>query len=186
MLVCSIFVHSACNLIGVLKMILIGQGLFSKCYLLECGKKVLIRSSDKVKECSAIFGLADSALFPEIVRIDFEMFEMEYFPRVTSLKNSLDADQWQLYKALRTVDNYHGGRDYDKPEFLRNQFNRLDVTEDVKQALWDAVDSLQNYGYDINFEISPRNVAVKNGKLILLDCFFFASQAQEIRTSKRK
>jgi hypothetical protein len=165
---------------------LIGQGLFSKCYLLDCGSKVLIKSSDKVKECSSLYGLADSALFPEIIRIDFEMYEMKYFPKVKSLKNSLDLDQWRLYKELRSVNSLFLGRDYDKPRYLYKQFNALNVAEDVKQALYDAVDSLQNYGYDINFEISPRNVAVENGKIILLDCFFFSSQAQEIRTLKSK
>jgi len=47
----------------------------------------------------------------------------------------------------------------------------------AKTALIDAVSALTNYGSDICFEISPRNIAVtKTGNLILLDCFFMRSK----------
>jgi hypothetical protein len=48
----------------------------------------------------------------------------------------------------------------------------------------DALDACANYGNDVCFEISPRNVAVKNGKLVLMDCFFMADKLQEIQAEK--
>jgi hypothetical protein len=66
---------------------------------------------------------------------------------------------------------------------LRKQFNRLPKW--AARALNEQIDGLMNYGADIRFEISPRNVAVKNGKLILLDCFFFASKLREVRGIKK-
>lgn len=38
-----------------------------------------------------------------------------------------------------------------------------------------AIDALYNYGDDVCFEISPRNVTAHKGKLILLDCFLMKS-----------
>jgi len=56
----------------------------------------------------------------------------------------------------------------------------------LRNSLQEAIDACANYGSDIKFEISPRNVAVKNGNLILLDCFFVGSKQIEVTTSKRK
>ena len=41
-----------------------------------------------------------------------------------------------------------------------------------KEALLEMVDGLRNYCEAVAFEISPRNVTVRSGKLVLLDCFF--------------
>ncbi|UZT50233.1 hypothetical protein [Enterobacter phage 03_vB_Eclo_IJM] len=35
---------------------LIGKGAFTKCYLKDCGKRVLLVSSDPIKECMARAG----------------------------------------------------------------------------------------------------------------------------------
>jgi hypothetical protein len=48
----------------------------------------------------------------------------------------------------------------------------------------DAVEACANYGSDVMFEISPRNVAVHNGNLILLDCFFIKSKLREVRDKR--
>ncbi|UZT50044.1 hypothetical protein [Enterobacter phage 01_vB_Eclo_IJM] len=57
----------------------------------------------------------------------------------------------------------------------------------VREGLMDvlmALDACANFGSDIQFEISPRNVRAVNGKLILVDCFFLVSKLQEVRSSK--
>ena len=48
----------------------------------------------------------------------------------------------------------------------------------------DALRACSNYGSDVGFEISPRNIFIDNGNLILADCFFIISQAEEIRKNK--
>lgn len=161
---------------------LIGRGAFSRAYLLEDGETVEIISRDNVKECAAVFGLADSEYFPKITRIDSnypdkQKYRMEYFPKVRSLKNSLSKNDYKLYKELRKIKPVFSKNTYDLPDLWREQFQAISNDfEECKNALLEAIDSLQNYGHDIGFEISPRNVAVKNGKLVLLDVFFFRSQ----------
>ena len=54
--------------------------------------------------------------------------------------------------------------------------------EDLKEVMIEALEACGNYGSDVAFEISPRNVAVKDGKLILLDCFFMKSKLNQVRS----
>ena len=56
-----------------------------------------------------------------------------------------------------------------------------DKFAEEKEAICAHIQGLRDYGEDICFEISPRNVAVDNGKLILLDCFFKRSALDELR-----
>lgn len=44
---------------------------------------------------------------------------------------------------------------------------------------------MSNYDHRIGFEISPRNVAIDNGRLVLLDCFFSIDLLQERNREKR-
>jgi len=158
---------------------LIGKGTFSKVYRIS-ENKVKIVSSDWAKECQALF--IDSFLVPKLEKIDYEM---EYFDKVQSLKNSLLPGQYEIYKELRALPFFYCANSYDYLDKLRDNFKLL-KNEKVKEGLMDVLDELSNYGTDIVFEISPRNVAVKNGKLVLLDCFFFKSQLTQVRTSKKR
>ncbi len=159
---------------------LIARGSFTKCYLLPGGERVRLESIDPAKECMALGWGGDHPMFPEIKRVDYEVYEMKFYPRVSSLKSALEPDQWEFYKKLREIQNKCGWKwknDWDHVESLRAEFLKLPDG----QALSDHLDGLMNYGADIRFEISPRNVAVDNGKLILLDCFFFSSKLSETR-----
>ena len=169
---------------------LIGKGSFTKAYLLESGK-VELRSCDPVKECMALWGFGDSYLWPIVERVDYEVYVMSYFPKTPSLKNSLEPRQYQLYNALRKLKPYINFKwsckiqDWEYSDHWRKQFESLPPDfEEEKQALLEAVDSLANYGKDIQFEISPRNVRAVNGKICLLDCFFFVSQLQLVNSRK--
>lgn len=161
---------------------LIGRGCFTKCYRLGRNKVRLV-STDPAKECVALGWGSNSRLFPRIKRIETEVYEMEYFPKVKSLKAALRPDQYELYRALRNINVCPTKGDFAYLDELRKQFNRLPKW--AARALNEQIDGLMNYGADIRFEISPRNVAVKNGKLILLDCFFFASKLREVRGIKK-
>ena len=171
----------------------IGQGSFSTVYE-ETKNTVLIVSCDPVKECMAMGWFPDSLLFPKIERVDFDdtrsIYRMKRFDRPNSLKSSLKAKHWKLYKILRD----HFGSTYapsklkDSIDALRDHFQTVLKGKEFareKKILLEAVDALASYGTDMWFEISPRNVAVSNGRLILLDCFFMREKLLEVRKTKR-
>ena len=166
---------------------LIGKGAFTKCYLNDDGVTVTLRTKDKAKECLALWGYTDfdSYLFPSLERLDYDhngvgTYSMQYYAPTKGLKNHLENRQWELYQALRKLTPAFGGNSKRYKDYWHNAFNSLsDDFEEEKEALNQALDSLGNYGTDIQFEISPRNVRVINGKLLLLDCFFFVHQLKE-------
>lgn len=162
------------------KLKLIGKGLFSKVYQLN-EKEVLIKSEDLVKECLALY--IGSKLFPKCEIIDRGLYKMKYYPKVTSLKESLKPAQYKLYRELRELSIGYVKNRHDNYYKWREQFETV-RNKNVREQLTDALDELINYGSDISFEISPRNVAVDKGNLILLDCFFFQNQAEKIRNSR--
>ena len=155
---------------------LIGKGLFSKVYKVN-SKKVLIKSVCYSKECTSLF--INSMWFPKLERIELNEYLCEFYPKVASLKSSLKPKHYELYKELRKI-NVYCHNDYDNYYKLREEFEKVS-NKSLRTALIDYLDDFAQYGTDIGFEISPRNVAVKNGRLILLDCFFNKSQLCEVR-----
>ena len=183
------FIESVNKQVNMNKLKLIGKGLFSRVYDKGDGS-VLIYSKDHAKECLSMQWHDNSmGLFPEVDRIDYLdngqfIYQCKKYTKVRSLKNTLDADQYTLYLELRALfsslcyphnrnDNYH---------YLYDTFNSSTLDEDVRYSILDFLDALCNFGTDMYFEISPRNVAVDKGKLVLLDCFFFGSQAIKARS----
>ena len=157
---------------------LIGQGAFTKAYLQEDGQ-VLLVSRCSIKECMSMGWFPDSPLFPKLEMVrrvddDYTEYLMEYLPRSQSLKQNLHADQWQIYKDLKALGCCWISR---QEAFYKwhDAFNKL-KNEELREVMKEALDACANYGSDIGFEISPRNVSVKNGKLILLDCFYQISK----------
>lgn len=169
---------------------LIGKGAFTKAYLLVSGEVELV-SVDPVKECMALWGLGESYLWPQIERVDYrddgtQVYKMPHYPKVKSIKNALDPHQYELYKALRNLEGTFCANQNLLAYELRKQFETLPAEfSEEKEALLEAIDALGNYGTDLKFEISPRNVSVVDGKLVLLDVFFFVSQLNKVRSSRR-
>ena len=162
---------------------LIGKGSFTKCYLLN-NTTVLLKSVDPIKEAMAYNWFPDSELFPEVLFSSLDgYYEMKYYPKVTSLKNNLDSDQWLIYKQLRALEIPFDRNDYNRYDNLYKLFGTLENNE-LREIMQDALGACSNYGTKIGFEISPRNVACKNGKLILLDCFFMVDKLKEVRGNK--
>lgn len=158
---------------------LIGKGQFSRVWDLGNGD-ALIKSCCPVKECTSMGWMPEGVNWPRIQRLDVEdnglqVYQMIKYNRVPSLKNSLDKDQYELYSALRKLM-------LNAPHLSKNQRFNLDVLhhmfatstllDDIKVEFGEAVDAMGDYTQLLGFEISPRNVAVNNGKLILLDVFF--------------
>jgi len=165
---------------------LIGKGAFTKAYLIE-NNKVRLISCDPIKECMSFGWFPKSRLFPKIERIDsdeFSTYEMDFYPRVTSLKKELKPKEYEKYMELRNLEISYTFNNHENRDQLYKAFKTI-KNRTLKNVLIQALDACGNYGQDICFEISPRNVRVKNGNLILMDCFFIKSELTEIRTSKR-
>ena len=161
----------------------IGKGAFSTVYQ-STKKKVLIKSKDNVKECMALGWFPDSPMFPKIERIgisecgQFSFYEQKFYNKVKGIKNNVTPSEWEFYQILRGLftnspycPNMHDYLDAwrEKFETIPNKFHHK------RTMLLEALDDLSNYGTDICFEISPRNIAIHNRKIVLLDVFFFMS-----------
>lgn len=154
---------------------LIGTGSFSKVYHEVGSKFVYIRSNDPVKECMANGWFPRSNLFPIVIEADKAGYDykMKYYEKCSSLKSSLKPKELIKYQNLRNLFQYiyYNSLNCDYHN-LYSAFKTI-KNKSIRTALLGAIDALSNYGQDIGFEISPRNVAVSpSGNLILLDCFF--------------
>ena len=162
----------------------IGSGAFTKAYLMENGR-VLLRSCDPIKEAMAYGWFPKSEYFPEVSVLDEGVYEMQYYQKVRSLKSALTPKQYVVYKRLRNVFNEHGGRCKDYFDwykvFEQEATDEFGVPDDVVQLILEALNACSNYDQSVNFEISPRNVAVQDGQLVLLDCFYLQSTLDDVR-----
>lgn len=170
----------------------LGAGAFTECFALS-EDQVLLVTIDPLKEVYSM-GWLNNPLFPVTERVDClssgeTLYKMERYTKVSSLKNNLDADQYEIYKTLRkafddmTYEVVNNRNIYNGYNIVYKTFEKIE-NEELRQVMIEALDDIANYGSDIGFEISPRNVAVKDGKLILLDCFYMRSTLQEVRNSK--
>lgn len=171
----------------------IGKGTFSTAFSFN-GNSVALVSWDFVRECQALGWFPDSILFPEVsiandaieeialkkVRTQkfCRVYTMPFYERITAPKKQLNSEAYSLYKELRKLTSTRGMFS------LRDKIKVLDINESFRNDLLEAIYGLSNYGTDIVFEISPRNIAAtKHCDLVLRDCFFFESQLRESRGS---
>lgn len=162
----------------------IGKGAFSTVYQ-KTTKTVLIKSDDFAKECMSNGWFPNTPMFPTLEHVgtsndgDFQFYECSYYPKVKSLKKSLLPSEYEFYQVLRKIFKnfscWHN--DYMLFSKWHEAFDKIpNKFSHKRKMLKEALDAMGNYGTEICFEISPRNVAVKNKRLILLDCFFVRSQ----------
>lgn len=168
----------------------IGKGSFTKCFLLDCGKRVQLVTCDPIKEAMAWGWFPDSPLFPKLSFVSLGVYEMDYLPSSRGLKGELEPGQWELYKALRAC--FSKNVDVQKEDDLyQTWYDSFEICAEVHAGshigeafrdLMEALDACANFGSDVTFEISPRNVRAVNGKLVLLDCFFLNSKLKEVKS----
>jgi len=152
------------------------RGAFSKVTFSECGKFAKITSQDMAKECLVMWGYGESDMWPEIERqydmetqdSDDQVFVMPKYDQPRSLKAALLPEEWEKYQALRKTPWHMAG--YGK--FCELYRLAQTLPYGLSDVICEALDSLANYGDTWAIEVSPRNVAVKNGRLILLDIFY--------------
>ncbi|AGO47451.1 hypothetical protein Phi19:3_gp047 [Cellulophaga phage phi19:3] len=164
---------------------IIGKGLFSTAYMQEDKKTVVLKSTDYIKECMANNWFPESKHLPQIEIIEQYLYKMPLYNRPKSLKNNLKPSQYKIYKELRGLSIGFIENRHHLMDAWHKEFDKI-TNKTIRNLLKECLDACANYGSDIQFEISPRNVAIDNkGNLILLDCFFIQSQANEIRNTKK-
>lgn len=160
-------------------MVRFATGLFSTAYM--DGEHVILKSICRAKECLALFGFGDSEYWPQIEQVERYVYRMTFYQPLK--KDSLSPDQWALYQALRA--HTQAFQNHVPRETSYNRFDRLYAHWQPFPFIQEALESLTNYGQDIDIEISPRNVKTLNGRLILLDIFFFRDAVAEVRKTGR-
>lgn len=162
----------------------IGEGAFSKVYR-KSSSKVLIVSNCPAKACLAFSGFMNNKIFPNLKHIehvedDKVLYEMKLYPKCTAPSKQLNALSYKRYMALKKLHSYARGI-HD----LQIVFSKLE-DKYLINVLYDVMDSMGDFGYGLEFEISPRNISfTKSGNLILLDVFFFREQLTKNREAKR-
>jgi len=161
----------------------IGKGAFSKVYR-KSEKKVLIKSIDSVKECMSHGWFPTTSLFPTIRQVGrsdcgtYKFYEQKFYSKVKRIIGVLSSFELEFYRCLRQL--YTPCRNVKTCQFIEHwhkQFATIPNKFSTKRKhLRSAVDALSDYGFDIQFEISPRNIAIQGDKLVLLDCFFFETK----------
>lgn len=178
---------------------LFAKGLFTKAYLTEAGR-VLLHTIDPIKNAigEQLF-LPTHRMIPQAEKIDsffngvndVFVLDMEYMPRPSSIKQNVSARQWRFYNLLRDVATkiVYGfyPTDYDRTAAIYKQFEGLPYEfRSEREILIETLDGIKNYVDNVGFEISPRNVTVKGGKLVLLDCFFDPKTLRDTRNGHIK
>jgi len=165
------------------KLPVIGKGAFTTAYRFN-DRQVLLKSEDLVKLAMAQGMFPNSKLFPEIDFLNSIKYKdydyiMNYEPDLKSrvVIPKLNPYYQNMYRQLKKLENsFHGKKDFEK-----NVDKLKGIKTYHKNALKSAFAGIMNFeeDTDIRFEISPRNVSTKNGRLILNDCFFLFSAMLE-------
>lgn len=159
----------------------IGKGAFSSVYRKGTSNTVLIISDDPVKECMSLGWFPGGRLFPKVdcvgVVRDRKAYSMKFYPKMKAPKQQLSKQGLSLYRALCALPYCYDSHELIEAfKALPCEFNK------AKKQLIEAVEALWNYGEDVAFEISPRNVTCStSGALVLLDCFFMRSHLMATR-----
>lgn len=107
------------------------------------------------------------------------------YNKTKKIKDLLIEKDYIFYKKLQKIFKQSLSlNNYNSYNSLYNIFSASNLEAEQKELLLDALKACYNYGTDIGFEISPRNIYIDNNRLILGDCFFIKSQLIEIRQSK--
>ena len=172
---------------------LIGKGHFTKVYKAgnSNGKKVMVYSTCPVKEVLALGWMPRTRRLPTLeVAYDNEGKEYYIAEKLSigskvkgGLSKALSAKEYTLYKELKAFEQALSKESLKTSDSKESYFIAMDVLKtftfsnrSIKNILIESFDALSNYGTDVCFEISPRNVAIsKAGKLILNDCFYLKS-----------
>lgn len=167
--------------------IFLGQGDFSKAYLIQTNKGpyVITYGDDCTKEVIALWGDKSNPHVPKIWRYDTNIYLMPYYKPLTKEYRVAWNQYITLKKVLEAVRrsyiNRVGINDYRKDDGYRviDEFitflcsHQKNINSALCDALKDICDTCTNCGSNIMFEFAPRNLGVDNkGRLVLRDIVF--------------
>lgn len=172
------------------------NGAFSRVCVNPEKSSVYMISVCPIKRCIAEENLYDEFdMLPQIHEVQNDqcsiIYKMPYYHTSRAVKKMLSDDQYDIYKMLVDLcDKFIATIQTPKHNNHNNYsilFNLFDQIEnaDVRDQMLGMLDCFANWTHKICFEISPRNVAEKDGKLVLLDCFYCVERLTEIRSGKR-
>lgn len=164
----------------------IGKGAFTNCY--DNGKTVYLVSTCQAKDCYATLASKGKKYFPDVDSVTVDgcnVYVMEKFQINRAIKPHLDADQYNDYLTLRSIFRKSCCDSSDRYFVLHDLFSEIE-NETLRYEMLETLDDFSNYTQNIGFEISPRNVATKNGKLILLDVFYSIDLLKKKQKQKQK
>ena len=157
----------------------IKKGYFTKAYLYNKSNEVILESRCYIKECMAMGWFPKSSLFPEISFSELKSNKNEYrvykMPLYTTNSRSVKSiickeDYKNIYLRLRKIMFVSDYTDF------KMKLISVSVSDEVRETLLKAYEACMLYDTDVNWEISPRNVAATpEGRLILMDCFYIES-----------
>ncbi len=167
----------------------IGTGMFSQVYR-ETETTVYIKSCCQAKEVLAHGWLPqESGRFPETEFISCGEYRQKYYPRV-SISHLCPQDR-KLYNTLCKLWKaawQSGDWPVNTADMYSFWYDRFTAAKDEHpefagefDTLLEALDAMSNMDSSVSFEISPRNIAIDNGRLIYLDVFYFAKHAERLR-----
>lgn len=162
----------------------IGSGSFTVAFRAGSGK-VILRSVDPVKRAMSSGKLPKSDLFPEIIFLKKEkrihVYSMKYYntlsnkgisgySEISSLETVLTRKHAKLYTELNDIAD-------SSPIGIRSIINELKKLPDEFSAEREEIIKYakalsKEVKRTLCFETFAFNVAVKNKKLVLLDCFY--------------
>lgn len=170
----------------------IGKGTFSTVFEDTANSdKVWIVSTDKAKEAVAE-GIAYSEMLPSLERQGFAtdndedmraIYHGDRYAKVRAPKRELNPKAFKQYQQLRKA-SLTMGLPYNEHDSYNVTYKAFEMLEDkgLSEEMLSILDGYSNYGSDVAFEISPRNIAVgADGQLILLDCFYFKTDLLKVR-----
>jgi len=169
----------------------IARGMFTICYRVEGTDCVVLDTICPIKHMIADGLFPASPLFPKFnyyYNGEVYLLETKYYPKYRSLKNNLDPDQWKIYQTLRKIYMDTNIRDIPLDNLSEFWENRFQAIEDInlRKVMVEAIQVCRQYIDTICFEISPRNVAIDNGKLILLDVFYDTVLLDELKQKAKE
>lgn len=178
----------------------LGKGLFSRCYKLD-NSTVLIESYDPIKAAMADGKFPKSKLFPKVHHATnpfgrgypfykMKLYDLPKRPTRKWLQSNLEEEQFALFSLLSELR-----QDVQDAAAWKDGTSRQQVWTDAyndylepkhAKILVKAHRVCCEVGETIMLDCLPKNVAVDDGKLILLDCFYSSRTHSKYRRSTDK
>ena len=157
----------------------IGSGSWSSCFVQQDGT-VVIKSKDFCKKLMSKEGWPKHRTWPKLKCIRLEtdteepLYQMERLEIISKcsevyIKSNLSKRQYRWYKVLQEIDMLGGSIERQKTTLTQKipkEFHR------EMKRIFEALEYIWSLEGEANFECQDFNLAIKDGYVVLLDCFY--------------